>query len=231
MPEEITSSESPTTISPPSLSSPSLIKKYRRFFLFFLAFLFLGLGAFKDDIQIRWNYFLLRSQKAEVGDQARNFLVTHYQIALFLRGLRSSDLQVQRQSSFAIHQLWEHPQASKAIPDLLAFVENPKTDTKVRWHSMRALGYLRVPQAVPLLIDVLEQDDILCTNPTCRHYHLWEEAHDALERILEVKQEFHPEESAEHRVRVARQWKKYWEKFQQDSLLPTLDDKKITTPY
>ncbi|MEK7486462.1 MAG: HEAT repeat domain-containing protein [Planctomycetota bacterium] len=230
MPEETPAKPNSAILSEvPSPKSP--LRKTLRVSFFFLVLLLIGGIAFGEEIQIYWNFFLLESQKAEVGDQARNFLVVKNQFSLLFRGLTHKNLQVRRQASFAMHQLWKHPDVSKAIPFLLRYLKDPQTDTKIKWHSIRALGYLRVHQAVPDLIEVFFQDDILCTNPTCRHYHLWEESHEALERILEVRQDFHPGEGAEHRNHIAHQWKKYWEKFQKESLQPLSDDKKITTPY
>lgn len=176
------------------------------------------LWYFWEPLQIEWKFFLLRSQKAEVGDTAREFLVAHQQAKKLVQKLKSTPLNVRRQASFAMHQLWQNPDTREAIPFLLEFVKNEQEDLKVRWHSIRALGYLRVSNSAPLLIETLIQEDILCPNPTCRQYHLWEESHQALERIFEVQQEFKPEQGKEHRLRIAKNWKKLWEKFLGDSL-------------
>lgn len=166
---------------------------------------------FWRDIQIQWNFFLLRSTKKEVADQAREFLVANQQFERLKDALESSNLHVRQQATFAMHQLYQHPKRDTAIPILLQLAKEESNDLKVRWHSIRALGYFRSHKAIPLLIEILIQPDHLCPNPICQEFHLWEESHEALERIFETQHPFEPK----NREKIVEFWKNHWKDFQE----------------
>jgi hypothetical protein len=133
--------------------------------------------------------------------------VRHHQGERLREALRHSNLNVRRQASFAMHLLAKDPETSRAIPFLMEVARAKDTDIKVRWHSLRALGYLQSKEAVPLLIEVLEGADELCPNPSCRNFHLWEEAHQALQRIYHLQVPFEPVQNPHQHQEMAHYWK------------------------
>lgn len=185
--------------------------KRKRFLFHSLLCLFLAIPLLFwygwEEVEIHWSLFLLRSHKAEVGDKARDFLVRHHQGERLREALRHSNLNVRRQASFAMHLLAKDPETSRAIPFLMEVARAKDTDIKVRWHSLRALGYLQSKEAVPLLIEVLEGADELCPNPSCRNFHLWEEAHQALQRIYHLQVPFEPVQNPHQHQEMAHYWK------------------------